>query len=185
MLTILAFDPSTKRTGAAVIRDGQVLHTGALVPVIGGKTADLDNIRADRLRQLQDMADALIFAWEPSIVAIETSEKWQRDKADGYKAVEALAQVRGVLMVAAHWSGVRVILMDAQRARYLVCGHARVPKTDVPHYLRQRGHTVPMCCYPHKPPEDDLDIADAVCLGLGVYHEQVLLQAGQEVKSGR
>lgn len=168
MSRILALDLSLARTGVAVLDDGVLVDHGIII------TSDRD----PRHRRLGDLAadvSAVLCKHVPGVMAIETSSGWQRMSNNSRASIEALAQARGAVLVAADgWieagNEMRIVEVDCHEVREVVCGNRAASKAQVQENLRLRGYELPSING-----RVQGDIADALAIAAYIWsHERLL-----------
>lgn len=146
---MLGVDPGTRTTGWGLIE----VERGVVTRVVWGCLKGKRGVpRAQTLAQLAEGLRALLVAWQPQVVAVETPFV-----ARFQKASLLLAETRGALLAAlGQWQG-QVAEYEPARVKAWVVGSGRAEKQQVS-WLVQRALAIDTALAP--------DAADALAVAL-------------------
>lgn len=123
MKIAIGFDSGLANCGYGVVARG---NTGFVCLAHGNIRTDADTPRPDRLLKIYEHATELIVEWNPSKISIE-SVFWNRNQ----KSCLPVAEVIGVLQLAAVQKNVEVLMLSPQSIKSAVTGISHASKTQV------------------------------------------------------
>ena len=162
-MRVLGIDPGYAIAGYGVLD----AHKGKVTPVtFGAVTTPSHTLFEERLTEIYDDFCSLINATKPDVVAIETLFF-----STNQKTVIAVAEARGVILLAAHKAGLPIFEYSPLQVKQSVVGYGKATKSQVQEMTRRLLHLV-------KIPKPD-DAADALAIALCHAHSFTSGQFGK------
>lgn len=155
MSLILSIDQSMSCSGWALIEDGSVLKYGKVPTVYDPKDpANVERLRYIYCQFRTIIEDCLLSKEEaPDLMVLE------KFFARNYNGANAVAEVRGVLKLAAAMNGIRFVEYPPQSVRKVMLGNGRAEKEEGAEYVSK---VIGEATFQKK----DYDITDAILMGL-------------------
>lgn len=164
-MRVLGVDPGYAIAGYGVVERAK---TGYSVITFGAVTTPSHTPFEDRLSEIYDDFCSLFAAYQPDAMAIETLF-FTTNKTTAM----AVAQARGVILLAAKQAGVPMFEYNPLQVKQGVAGYGKATKKQVQDMVKRLLHL-------KKTPQPD-DAADALAIALCHAHASGSLQFGRHV----
>ena len=153
--TVIGIDPGTAITGYGILR---VEHPNLTVLEYGVIRTPKEDTVSQRLVTLYEKLTQLLHAYEPKMAGCE-----QLFFAKNVKTAGAVAQARGVILLALEQAGVPMIEFTPPQLKLAITGHGQADKQQM-QYMTQRILQLTEPAHPD-------DAADALALAIAVSQE--------------
>ena len=158
MIKIIGIDPGLSATGIGIVQGNRSTITGYS---FGSINTSKNNPLPERLNHIFSKLIKVLENESPDLMVVEDVFSLEKYPKSGI----SLGQVSGVVMVAAHRTGVKSVEVPVREAKQALTGNGNARKQQLEEAVRHRLH--------HRTPIRPFHASDALGLALiGLYRHQ-------------